>query len=376
MGLSKLNKLAIACGGTGGHFYPGLSIAREFQAQGGEVILLLSGKHSISQAEIAKKFEIKSIQIPSSPRSLKPLGLYKFVRDILFGTLKGRAFFKKFNPDAFLAMGSFASIPSALAARSSSIPLFLHEGNARIGKANILLSRWAKVLAIAFPPVNGEKSNAKIECIGMPVRPELLINKYSKSEAIESINRRYKTSFIESAPTLLVFGGSQGTQIFNEIIPTVLAKYPQRNVQVIHLTGVGKLDAVEAGYKDANCNHLILESSPDMDILYQASDTVICRSGGSTLAELSIFSKFAMLVPYPYSADGHQYDNARFQQSSGGALLVNNDDFTNETCASFINDWISSKDYYRDKGMKAGKLAKPHASREMLELIDSILANK
>jgi len=373
MSLGKLQKLAIACGGTGGHFYPGLSIAREFQKQGGEVTLLLSGKHSIKQAEIASNHNITSIQIPSSPRSLRPVGLFRFAKDLLVGTIKARKAFRQLRPDAFLAMGSFASIPSAFAARSYSIQLFLHEGNARIGKANILLSRWAKLLAIAFPPVNGDKSKAPIECIGMPVRPELLTNNYSKPEAIEVLNKKYELNFDDKTPTLLVFGGSQGTQIFNEIIPEELDSYKSGDLQVIHLSGAGKLEMVKQGYQKSSCAKLVLESSPDMDLFYQASDLVVCRSGGSTLAELAVFSKFAVLVPYPYSADGHQFDNALFQQSSDGALVIDNAEFSPERCSSFINKWLKDPDAIQSKGELAGKLAKPDASKDMLSLIDSQL---
>ena len=369
----KLKKLTIACGGTGGHFYPGLSIARTFQKEGGEVTLLLSGKHSLNQAKIAASYDIKSLQIPSSPRSLRPRGLFRFIKDLLSGIIKARKVFKKIRPDAFLAMGSFASIPSALAARSRKVPLFLHEGNARIGKANILLSRWAKVLAIAFPPVNEHKSKAQIKCIGMPVRPELLENKYTKKEAIEILNIKYKTKFSSERPSLLIFGGSQGTQIFNEIVPKQISNLDSTNIQVIHLTGAGKLEMVNQGYQNTNCSKIVLESSPDMDLFYQASDIIICRSGGSSLAELAIFSKFAVLVPYPYSTDGHQEDNANFQQSSGGAQLINNTDFTDQACETFLKTWLENPSAIKEKAERAGSLAKPHASKDMLALINTHL---
>ena len=366
---NKLKKLAISCGGTGGHFYPGLSIAREFSKTGGQVTLLLSGKHSIHQAQIAQNHNIESVQIPSSPRSLKPIPFLKFTRDLIYGSTKGVIALKLIKPDAFLAMGSFASIPSAIASKLCGIPLFLHEGNARIGKANIFLSRWAKLLAIAFPPVNDELCKTSIKNIGMPVRQELLEAKYNKQQAIKVLNNKYNTSFNRTIPTLLVFGGSQGTQIFNEIIPKELSKFAKEQLQVIHLTGQNKKDFVIDSYNNCSVNRLILESSPDMDLFYQSSDLVVCRSGGSTLAELAIFSKPAILVPYPYSADGHQLDNANHQKKHGAAQIIIDSEFTNECCKKILTEWIKKYSQNSVQASNAGGLAKPEASESMLNLI-------
>ena len=109
----------------------------------------------------------------------------------------------------------------------------------------------------------------------------------------------------------------------------------------------------------------------DMDLFYQCSDVVVCRSGGSTLAELSIFNKFSLLVPYPYAADGHQFDNAEFLQSSGGAKLIKNSEFNSYSFGKFLKKWLSDPEIYTEKGKKAGELAKPNAANDMLKIIDS-----
>lgn len=373
MNKQSLQRLVIACGGTGGHFYPGLSIARECKSQGGKVTLFLSGKHSVNQAKTAAQYGIDSVLIPSSPRIMSPRGIYVFLRDLFVGTLRARKHFRIIKPNAFLAMGSFASVPSALAARSRNIPVFLHEGNARIGKANSLLSRFSKRLMVAFPSVNPNMSRSEIIETGMPVRPELHNKAMTKEEAITKLNQKHRCDLSAEKPTILVFGGSQGTQIFNETLPPVVASHGNNKLQIIHLTGKNKLGGVETLYGIECKNVLLLESTPDMELMFNAADTVICRSGGSTLAELMIFGKYSVLVPYPWSADGHQYDNANHLSTNGSAELVTNDDFTSEFCSTLVKSILENPDKFAVAGEKNKALAKPEATRLILQLIEETI---
>jgi UDP-N-acetylglucosamine--N-acetylmuramyl-(pentapeptide) pyrophosphoryl-undecaprenol N-acetylglucosamine transferase len=370
----KISKLAISCGGTGGHFYPGLSIAKSLLESGGTPFLMVSGRHALSQAETAEKSGIESIIIKSAPRPKSPTGAISFLVNLLKGILQSRKTLKIFKPDAVLCMGSFASAPPAIAALLSGIPLFLHDGNARIGRANRILSRFAKHLGVAFPPVNADRCKCPYSYTGMPVRQELLAERtLDKNSAINKINEFYGSELNPEQPLLLIFGGSQGAAIFNEIIPLALTRQQNKNFQVIHLSGKGKLENLKKLYADVDFKYLALDSSPHMSWFYAASNLVICRSGGSSIAELTCFGKPALLIPYPYAAEKHQDDNADFLQQAGGALVLQNEACSEEKLYEIIAEWLAEPEVWDQRGKQSASQGKPEAAEQMLKLIEKYI---
>lgn len=369
----KLQRLAITCGGTGGHFYPGLSTARHFHHDGGQVVLLLSGINIDRQSAEAERHGIETVKLQRMPSPRGISGTIHFLRGFSSGFLQSRRELKKAKVQALLGMGSFASFPAALAALSLRIPLFLHDGNARVGKANRILSRWAKHLGTAFPAVNPASVKCPLECTGMPLRPELtepaLIGKTS---AINEINRLYSSELKSDLTTILIFGGSQGAEIFNKIFPAAFMNYRKPFFQVLHLTGQGKYDEVKKAYNGAKFPTLLLPSSDIMQLLYQASDTVICRSGGSTVAELALFAKYAFLIPYPYAAEKHQDDNANFYQSTGAAEVINNADCTPEKAAEIIGR-LKTELEQLNSCATAAQAGRPSAATDTISAIKQIL---
>ncbi len=362
--MMKLVKLAVSCGGTGGHFFPGLSIARVFQSQGGKVLLLLSGVHAESQREIASGFGIDAVALPPMPHYRKsPL---RFIAGFAGGFREAKKELKKFAPQALLGMGSFAALPVMLAARSCRIPLFIHDGNARIGKANRFFSRWAEFAGTAFPAVNDSCCRCKVAATGMPVRPELLsFAGMSKIEAVSAVNREFGTDFTADKPLFLVTGGSQGAAVFNSILPEAF-KACGNDFQVIHLTGRGKLADAEKGYKNALFPVKLVETTGKMAEVMAAADLVFSRSGGSTVAELALFGKASVLVPYPYAAEGHQMDNARYFESSQAAILMKNDCLQQLSAKEIISDFLENPEKFREMGNKMRILAVPDASERMI----------
>lgn len=328
----KLSTLAITCGGTGGHFYPGLSIARHLKEQGCRAVIFLSGRNIPAQSAEAARYGIETVCLPPTPKSR--IG-HAFA--LLNGYLRSCRKLRKLKPDALLGMGSFASFPAAMAAVTLRIPVFLHDGNARVGKANRILSRFARHLGTAFPAVNPETVKCPLECTGMPLRPEITAGEaISKAEAITRVNALYGGSLKAELPTILIFGGSQGAAIFNSVLPTALRQLNELQFQVIHLTGKDKFAEVRETYCGAAFPALLLPSSSDMHLLYQAADLAVCRSGGSTVAELAHFGKAALLIPYPYAAERHQDDNAGFYAAAGAAVILQNAGCTPERVAGII----------------------------------------
>ncbi|NOY74952.1 MAG: UDP-N-acetylglucosamine--N-acetylmuramyl-(pentapeptide) pyrophosphoryl-undecaprenol N-acetylglucosamine transferase [Kiritimatiellaeota bacterium] len=365
-------KTIILCGGTGGHFFPGLTIAREIRGNGGEVKLLLSGKNSESQTAVAAEFSVDSEVIASFPAPVGVAGKIRFSLAFLGAWLAARSILRLEKPDSVLAMGSFTSLPASLAAISLKIHLYLHDGNARIGKANRFLSRFANTLFLAYPMINASSVRCPKLVTGMPVRPELdpaLWNSKTRKEIVAEFNEVFGADFSADAPTLLIFGGSQGARTFNKRMPDVLRALNRADAQVVHLAGAGNAGEVEKSYGDAPFKRVVIDSSSEMGLLYSVADCVVCRSGGSTIAELALFAKFAVLIPFPYASEKHQDDNAAYYLSSNAAVKFDDDQVGTPEFAESINEILDDIARFADLGKESAKLAKPDAA----ELVASML---
>ena len=284
---------------------------------------------------------------------------------------------KSFAPQALLGMGSFAMLPILCAAiwrkvTFRGIPLILHDGNARIGKANRWFSIFAAFMGTAFPAVNAGKCRCRCECTGMPVRPELAkFAGIGKAEAVEVLNKRFNLNFDAARPVVLIVGGSQGAEIFNLTIPEALIKNPDA-FQVLHLAGKGKTESAKGAYRDSAIPLLLLESDEHMEYFYGAADLVFCRAGGSTVAEVALFGKAAVLTPYPFAAEKHQDDNARYLADAGAGVMVANDDFNAELVGEILSDFIEKPGKLLEAGKKAAALAYPDASQRLLKQISGL----
>jgi UDP-N-acetylglucosamine--N-acetylmuramyl-(pentapeptide) pyrophosphoryl-undecaprenol N-acetylglucosamine transferase len=244
-------------------------------------------------------------------------------------------------------MGSFTSIPAILAAKRLGIPIFLHDGNAFIGKANRFLSRFAVKTALAFPPVNAETLKSPYEVTGMPLRPEIspqYAKKKYTSGFFNALNRKFNITFSSSNPTVLIFGGSQGASTFNSTIPETLKNIPVDKLQVIHITGTANRETVMHKYADSKCKLLVIEHTDEMALLYSAADFVICRAGGSTVAELALFAKSAILIPYPHATDNHQLFNAEYYLKSGNSVIIRDSECSSAKFRETLKAFIDSKD--------------------------------
>lgn len=370
-------RLAISCGGTGGHFYPGLSIAKVLKKEGGSVLLLLSGIHAQKQKAIADSCGIDAVALPDMPSPRKLKNIPKFLDGLLSGYLLAKRAIAEYEIDIVLGMGSFTSLPPVFAAKKLKKKIYLHDGNAKIGRANRFLSRYAAHLWTAFPPVNFNKIKCPWSVIGMPVRPELTDGeKYTKSAAIQELNSRFNANLDENLPTLLIFGGSQGAQKINLVLPEFLKTLSENSCQVIHLAGPGKLEETQNAYKDCKIKNLLLEASSEMQLMYGASDFVVSRSGGSTVAEIAFFGKAALLIPYPFAAENHQYDNAQFLQRYGGAVILDNSKCTPETFAEIIAPLLANPRKIADMSMKSRSAHTHDASREILNNLNGTADNQ
>lgn len=365
----KLERMLITCGGTGGHFYPGLAIAKAMQKQGGEVKLLLAGNNASAQKMIAAEQGVDSVLLPPMPSPGKSPVAFAA------GTFKGyficRKEIKKFHPQALLGMGAFTSLPAVIAAKTAGLPIYLHDGNAKAGRANRILSQFARFLGTAFPLVNPEKIKCPVLHTGMPVRESLCrsAEQLTKSSAISELNSIYGKDLDPSLPTILIFGGSQGAAVFNAALPEALLQLNTSDIQVLHLTGRGKLDSTVLTYKDAKFRHLVTDTSEKMELFWSASDMVFSRAGGSSVAELALFGRPAVLIPYPFAAEDHQRFNARYFADSNAGSLLDNYDLSPESARNILTDFLANPELWAERGVNAKKLAKPAAAEDILHAI-------
>ena len=358
--------IIISCGGTGGHFYPGLSIGREFLKNEAQVRLFVAGKHGPGQKEQAAGFGIpadtaKAIQYPKNKLML-PI----FAIVFCWTTLKAVFYLIKHKPKAVLVMGSFASVPIGMAAVITGIPVFLHEGNTVIGKTNRLLSKWAKKLFLSFPAINSKSIKCPMDLTGMPIRSEL-----TDCEEAESSALKESLGFKNDKPLLLVFGGSQGAQRINEnfyqALPIVEGEF-----QFYHLSGKDDNSEFKEAADKAGIFSKIVKSTDNMADAIRAADLIICRAGASSLAELAWFSKAALFIPLKIASENHQFHNARLAENISAGEILEEDRLCPEKIAEVLNTWLKDNSVWLEKSKNMKQLAKQDVSQT---IVNSIVAS-
>jgi UDP-N-acetylglucosamine--N-acetylmuramyl-(pentapeptide) pyrophosphoryl-undecaprenol N-acetylglucosamine transferase len=208
----------------------------------------------------------------------------------------------------------------------------------------------------------------------MPLRPELRLPPPCRAAAVDRLNQQHHAvpPLRADLPTLLVFGGSQGARTLNQSLPEAVrmlsATLPD-SLQVIHLAGPASLGAVCDAYGASTATRLVLSGSEDMTAVYAAADLVVCRAGGSTLAELARFGKGAILVPFPYATDRHQDDNAAHFTEADAAMVVNDADCTPERMCEELAGWLGQPESWRQRGSRALALAQADAAERVLDLL-------
>lgn len=325
-------RVVIACGGTGGHLFPGIAVAQQLKAMGHRPVLLISRKDV--DADGARKYgdlEFRTVPAIAKPPlfSLRMPGfLWKFTRTLL----ACRRFFRYEKVDVVLGMGGFTSLAPVLAGRLQGLRTYVHESNAMPGRANRLTSRFCTAVLLGLEEAAEHFPGRSCRVVGTPVRDEFL-----QSRPREQARAALGLSLEEDKPLVLVTGGSQGAQRLN----TLMVEAAQATPHVHFLIIAGKADYERVSELAGNAaNITVMGFCADMPAAYSAADGVITRAGASTLTELSIVGKAALLVPYPFAADNHQYFNARVFADAGAARLCEQGDLSIAVIQNFITHII------------------------------------
>lgn len=308
-------RLVIAAGGTGGHLFPAMRLARYLHDKlpGLEILFMGSGLES---SPLFDRESFSYCDIPSAPwRGIGPLSLWRLCHGNSRGFLAANKRMKAFDPSAVIGFGSYHTLPVMAATWMRRCPLFLYEANTVPGKVNKLFSRYATTTAVQFPLVGDIMKGALLPVAIRRLRE--LPNPELKARA------RHHYGLDPHLPTILIAGGSQGALVVNDAAIKALTP-PPFPLQVLHLTGSrAPLESYRSVYSESGVTAAILPFEPEMELAWAAADLFVGRAGAGTIAELLEAEVPALLIPYPWSRDHHQEKNGEFFEGvvGGGGLL-------------------------------------------------------
>jgi UDP-N-acetylglucosamine--N-acetylmuramyl-(pentapeptide) pyrophosphoryl-undecaprenol N-acetylglucosamine transferase len=341
--VSTQNKtILIMAGGTGGHVYPALALAR----------VLVDRGHKVHWLGTERGIEARLVPAAGYPLHVLDIGgirghslATKVRAPLRIGKAVGQAarIIRSINPDVVVGLGGFAAGPGGVAAKLLRKPLVIHEQNAKAGTTNKLLSRLADRVLSAYPDVL-----PKSECIGNPVRQDI--------ENLPSPAERFAGRV--GPVRLLVLGGSLGAVAINETVPGALASLPDDLRPIVrHQTGEKHIDQTVAIYREANIEADVVAFIEEMSEALGWADLVICRAGALTVAELAATGVAAVLIPFPFAIDDHQTANAQFLANAGAAIVKQQRDLTELGLAEIMISLITNRKHLQQMAEAGHALA-------------------
>ena len=336
-------KLAISAGGTGGHIFPGIAVAEAFAAHDAKNDVLFVGTRKGLESRIIPKAGFRLLFVEAH-QFLGRSPIYKLLTlvRLMKGVVMSMSILRQERPDAILGMGGFTSVPVIIASVLLRIPTFLHEQNVQPGLANRLLARITKRTFVSFGETRQYLMGEKVRHTGNPLRKDLAKYDVVKRPGIFGI---------------FIFGGSRGARSINDAVLELLPHLKgNKNVALYHQTGPEDFDRVSTAYGNADIDHEVFPFTNEMGKYYSLCDVVISRAGATTIFELACFKRAAILVPYPYSAGGHQWKNASLVEGIGGAYVIANEEATGETLFHAVKRLIDEPELLKEMGENMGKL--------------------
>jgi UDP-N-acetylglucosamine--N-acetylmuramyl-(pentapeptide) pyrophosphoryl-undecaprenol N-acetylglucosamine transferase len=346
-------RVIFAGGGTGGHLFPGLAVAREFQRRDAATAILFVGTAQGIESRVVPKegFKLETLEV----KGIKGRGLRGWL-DAAYGVpasvLRSWSILKSFRPDCVIGLGGYASGPVVLAAKLAGVCCAIMEQNLRPGFTNKLLGRLAHRVFTSYPQSAGYFPGAHVIETGNPVR-------WQKLPPVAKPERF----------SLLVFGGSAGARRINYAMVEALRSLTDLRSEIVvtHQTGALDFAAIKQAYDSLPFDAEVVPFIDAMDKAYAMADLIICRAGATTVAELTVFGKAAILVPYPYAIYNHQRGNAQALQDHGAAEMVLDQDLTGETLAEKIRGYVADPVRIAKMAKAARALGRPDASARIVD---------
>ena len=347
--------ILIFAGGTGGHVFPALAVAKKIEQQNVPIIWIGTKKGIESKVVTKAGFRIEWVLVSGlrgksfNNYLIAPIKLTLTALQVIWFLIKHR-------PCAVLGMGGFVSGPGGLIAALFRRPLIIHEQNAIAGLTNRILASFAKNILTGFPSTFVRKNT---EFVGNPVREEIT-QIHREFEIAEPANRQIR---------ILIIGGSQGAQVFNKVVPAAVAQIQVKERPAIwHQTGEHKLDYALEQYNHYEVKARVEAFIESMHEAYGWADLVICRAGAITVAELAIAGVGAILVPYPYAVDDHQTANGSALEKARAAILIQEKDLNEAALASLLQELSKHRSKLKGLAKSAHKFAKPNAADDVAKV--------
>lgn len=352
----------VACGGTGGHLFPGLAVAEVLRGHGHEVMIFISEKE-IDTLAVSKRGDFRLEKLPSIglPSPFSP-AILRFVRRFNESLNLCRAIYRKFNPQLVLGMGGFTSTAPVLAARMRGVPSFIHESNAIPGRANRMTARLVRAVLLGFKECAQFFPTVRTEVTGTPIRDDL--KRIERTTALQELGLR------DDLKTLLVMGGSQGATGINQAIIKSMSAFKDLPLQVIHLAGARDEGLVADNYRRENIPAFVAAFHHQMEAVYSAADFAIARSGAASLAELAAFSLPAILIPYPFAADNHQTRNAEIFARGEAAIILKESELSGDVLARKIRELVGDANKLRRMSGNSSRLAPKDAAALVVKAME------
>lgn len=357
-------RVAIACGGSGGHLFPGLAVAEALRARGHEALLLVSEK-AIDSVALEGEQTVSARALPGvgwpglSPR------LVKFAGGLMRSWARCREIFSEFKPDVVLGMGGFSSVVPVAYARQKQMGTLIHESNAFPGRVTRLLAPRVNKTLLGFASCARYLSGARCVVTGTPVRKGLA--RVDRKAAAE------QWGLDPNHHILLIMGGSQGAHGLNELILKMLPLLNEKqreSWQFIHLSGAADASVVEINYRRQRLRAVVEPFSQSMGYFYSMADLVVARSGAASLSEISHYGLPSFLVPLPTAANDHQTHNARAFEREGAALVFEERKTEPRELVLQIENLLSDSQRKTRMGQAALKLAAEEAAEKVVEEIE------
>ncbi len=351
-----MTTVMILAGGTGGHVYPALAVARKLRDQGVVVVWVGTRRGLEARVVPAAGFEMEWITI----RGIRHKGYTSWLLmplRLAVAMFQSWRIMRRLRPDAVLAMGGFVAAPGGLVARLLRRPLLIHEQNAIAGLTNRWLAYIADTVMCGFPEAFGTLPGARH--VGNPVRDEIL----ALPAPTERLGAR------QGPLRILVVGGSQGAHVFNTVMPEAMARVAhQLSPQVWHQAGRNGRESTERAYRASMVEARVTAFIDDMAQAYAWADLLICRAGAMTIAEIAAAGIAAILVPYPHAVDDHQTANARFLNDRDAAVLVPQSEFDAARVAELLAGFAANRELLQKMAINARTCAVPDATEAVARL--------
>lgn len=355
-------KIIIAGGGTGGHLYPGIALAREFQRQDGKTEVLFVGTAEGIEAKVLPRENLPLRIIPVKGLMGKGwrrrLASFFFLPESLWESAK---ILREFRPDLVIGMGGYVSGPLLIASGMMGLKRVIIEPNRVPGFTNRALARCVHAVVVAFDESRQYLKGRHVRVLGTPVRT--------------GISQRTKDAPLPGRQTLLILGGSQGAHSINRALIEALDHLRDRRdaLVVVHQTGERDFRWVKEAYEEKGFSGRIEPYLFEIAPAYQAADLIISRAGAAAVAEITAAGKPAILIPYPYATHGHQQWNAESLARAGAAVVIANGDLKGEFLARTIMGLLGEPGRLREMAEKSRGMGRPEAARLIVQLCKDLV---